>query len=298
LINTHIDPINLEDSAELEYYPKEKITVYHFPRKNNDRMDTILSRISFSIVQHYTLHVDADEFLYLGNNVTLQCFLIDKQEYNCFRFNWLMAPSSSNCTYVNNSLSDILRDNEDPKYFVKQFKSMAKTNIIKFPSPNPHEFSIIDGNNLNIFTDYNKLFVIHFAYRNRYDAYLKTMCERNLQNFDDFISESIDKINITDIPERVMFYIAECSYSNSNHSIDNIVSADMIQRINMNIKSTTNRDFLFKLIPDMNKYNIFSDRCKKIKNLKLFGSLSLNYMIKGEILKYITRINDDYFIDV
>jgi hypothetical protein len=287
MINTYIDTINLE--TILEYYPKGNILIYHSPRINDDRMDTVLLRISFFIAQDYTLHVDADEFLYLGNNISLQQFLSNKQEYNYFRFNWLMAPSSNN--NVNQSLSDILNDNNDPKYFVTQFKSMAKTNVIKFPLTNPHEFSTILGAITNIFSDYNNLFIIHFSYRNEYDAFLKSMCERKLQKIDSFIDELVDEITVDKVPDRIIFYVAECSYT--NHTANNVVPLNMLRNINMNIKSKTNFDFLFSLITNVIKYNTFRDKCEKIKRSNLFDSLTLIHAIKVEISKYISRLDNN-----
>ena len=95
--------------------------------RNRD-INLVLRDIPYSIKEDYCIHVDSDEFLWL-NGMTLSQFVERYNTYNSFTFPWLMCP---NRHAYSECLDDILKDSENPKYFVPMTKMMARTDCIQF----------------------------------------------------------------------------------------------------------------------------------------------------------------------
>lgn len=287
LIDNNENPTNLDI---LKYYPKNKVIISHVSPSVHSikKIDHVFSKVNFNISEDYLLHVDSDEFLFL-DNLTLQSFLEKYKNYNYFQFNWLMAPSKK---AINFSISDILKDTDSPKFFVNQYKSMAKTNIIKFPITNPHAFTV--NKKVNLFKKYNIFFIIHFSFRSIYDSYLKLIYNNDSIRYqqdiiDRFLDISVKKIYIDQIPNTALIYMSQITYNK------NLATQDQIKKIQLNIKSQTDTDRLEKMIDY--RFNRYKEQCEKIEKINLFKTLVFNSALKHELLVFRGYLDKNIFIE-
>lgn len=237
-------------------------------------MNAILSEKPYEIKEDYVIHVDSDEFLYL-QGMTLPEFLNQYSEYQYFKFNWLMCPSNH---LYHESLNDILKDEQNPKYFVANFKSMAKTSEITF-SEDAHKFtkkSILN----ELYT--NQYFIIHFSYRGIYDCYNKTYNQK-LKNHADIndimINPEIISTKINEIPSRIMCYIS---------ALQNCVKK-VNPLLNLRIESKTNLELLKNF--EYQNIELFSKRIKKLIEQNIFITLPIIQAPKAETKIFYKRLD-------
>ncbi len=136
----------------------------------------------------FVLHIDSDEFLYLGKGNTVHEFIRKVNlKYttngspvpNYFFFRWLMVPSRE--CYVEDYVKT-LSDQRNPKYFVNHGKSMASTKYIDWKKTHCHHFYflasekskkvVFDSNKEDVLVEdiCETTFLIHFSYRGIYDC--------------------------------------------------------------------------------------------------------------------------------
>ena len=233
------DRKNLDLKNLLKYYPEHKIKgisyINHNQFKNNNA-NLVLKMNLFNITDDYLLNVDSDEFLYL-DGLNIKDFISKYNDFNYFRFNWLMVPSKND---YNESLNEIFNNPSQKKYFLTQYKSMIKRSEIKKYSITPHDFEC-DSKLIKEFKEFNKFYIIHFSFRGKCDAYLKLKnqllgdsTETNIKNILDYSKE----LKGFQIPDRFLVFIGETINKNENVNIS----------YNLNLDSKTDLDFIKNMI--------------------------------------------------
>ncbi len=294
---------NFEENLEkvLTYFPKQKIQIIQVD-KNKIYPNAVFKKIKLDIKEDYVINIDSDEFLYLGG-MNIQSFLKRFNNFNYFTFNWLMAPSLKKS---NESLNEILKDRNSPKYFLTEYKSLTKTKFINFPgTQTPHDFIIkpmfqkkikkFTSLNINkkLKTNFkNKFFLIHFCYRDMLDCFYKQLSQ-NLFLIKDQETNYFfnDKISFKLMPKRFLVYFGEILNTNPK-----------IFQMNIDLNLTTKIDnnyLLNNLKHDLNQSFILDKYVERIhflmekfKKLKSFHQFKIKKSAKLELLRHFKRIKN------
>lgn len=247
--------INLEKA--LTYFPKDKVTIRLFSQNCIQDLNTIHRVYPYKIEEDFVLHVDSDEFLYLGKGVSLPQFIEAHNEIDYFYFQWLMAPSKQEFIEC---LNDILKDSTSPKYLLSMTKSMARTSKITF-SNDTHSFDYNPQTTKTLRTSPTETFIIHFSYRGLYDCYNKLYHQRllNHQPNNFLTSPTIRSMYYHDIPSRVACFLGEVD--NANPKINT--------QLDLGIQSRTNVELL-KLF-EYKQLDTFIKRVKKLLNERIYA---------------------------
>jgi hypothetical protein len=194
---------------------------------------------AYALKENYDwlLYLDADEFLVLNNDSTLESFLQNYEKFDQIGINWLMFGSNNHHDIPNGTiLESYTKSDEHLHTHIKAFLHVRHQNARNILSiPNPHVY-ILNDMSTSIGVDFNQLDSNQPWFYNinkNYDEVPAYIAHYVFQSYNTFIAR---KINLPrDDTGTFRTLISEEEFHNISNTIINTTVRDRYDEINKNI---------------------------------------------------------------